>query len=237
MDDQLGLLISLYEEEKMRLQKLIEESLADEEFLMAHHYQTAFYQINGRLQTLNNILDRLYDEKRSRKDSIRGFERLKDHADSDRWRQFHEEQIRRTKEELEKLNQIPIKPVAHAAVTLLDETLAKLTEGKIKNLRLILSRKKNLLFVFTYSKKILKTTLPNVKQHMKDYILDDDDINSFKGLGFELTNNGNRLILILTGNKEEIITELKLILSKIVFDIFYFRNFDKESFIEFTEKT
>ena len=80
MDNQLKLLISLYEEEKVQLQKLIDECLAETEYLMAHYHSQALYQINGRLQTLKNIDDKLFDEKDFRQrriDSLQKQLRLK----------------------------------------------------------------------------------------------------------------------------------------------------------------
>ena len=79
-------------------------------------------------------------------------------------------------------------------------------------------------------------TLPYVKKHTKKLILHDDNINSFKNLGFNLTENETKLNLTLTGDKENILNRLKLILSKIIFEIFYFKEFENESYIKFTEK-
>jgi hypothetical protein len=78
--------------------------------------------------------------------------------------------------------------------------------------------------------------LPYVKHHIKKWTLYDENINSFKNLGFELAESETKLILILTGEKEVILNRVKLILSKVVFEIFYFKEFENESYIEFKEK-
>ena len=82
----------------------------------------------------------------------------------------------------------------------------------------------------------MKVTLPHVKKLSKKWILYDDRINSFKNLGFDLAENNTKLILTLTGDKEKILKRVKIILSKIVFEIFYFKEFDNESYIQFTDK-
>jgi hypothetical protein len=51
-------------------------------------------------------------------------------------------------------------------------------------------------------------------------------------LGFAFTEDESKLVLKLQGDKDEVLKELKIVLSKIVFEIFYFREFDNESYIE-----
>lgn len=236
VDNQLKLLISLYEEEKIRLQKLIDECLVETEYLMAHYHSEALYQLNGRLQTLKNIDDKLFDEKDFRQRRIDGLQKRMETESSDYMKDYYMKDLQRAKDELEKLNQIPKQPTLPDNETLLDETLKKLIDKKIKNVKLILKKADNLLLGFTYSRKTLKVTLPYVKQHIKKWILYDDNINSFKNLGFDFRENETKLTLTLTGDKEEILNKLKAILSKIVFEIFYFKEFDNESYIQFTDK-
>jgi len=237
MDNQLKLLIFLYEEEKLRLQKLIDECLVETEYLMAHYHSEALYQLNGRLQTLKNIDDKLFDEKDFRQRRIDGLQKRMEAESSDYMKDYYVKDLQRSKDELEKLNQIPKQPMLPDNATLFDETLKKLIDKKIKNLKLILKKADNLFLGFTYSKKTLKVTLPYVKQHIKKWILYDDNINSFKKLGFDLIENETKLTLTLTGDEEEILNKLKAILSKIVFEIFYFKEFDNESYIQFTDKS
>lgn len=236
VDNQLKLLISIYEEEKVRLQKLIDECLVEAEYLMAHYYSQALYQLNGRLQTLHNIDDKLYDEKYFRQRRIEDLQKQIASESSDYMKEYLEKGLIREKEALEKLNQIPKQATLPDNETLLDETLKKLIANKIKNLKLVLKKSDNLFLGFSYSNKVLKVTLPYVKQHTKKWALHDDNINSFKNLGFNLSEAETKLILTLTGDKEDILNRLKLILSKIVFEIFYFKEFDNESYIEFTDK-
>ncbi|HJR99396.1 MAG TPA: hypothetical protein VJ780_00560 [Flavobacterium sp.] len=233
--NQLNVLISLYEDEKVQLQKLIDECLVETEYLMAHYHSQALYQLNGRLQTLHNIDDKLYDEKYFRQRGINGLQKQIDAENSEYMKEYLENRLQREKEELEKLNQIPKQATLPYNETLLDETIKKMIDKKIKNLKLILKKTDNLLLSFSYSNKILKVSLPYVKQHTKKWILYDDNINSFKNLGFDLVQNETKLVLTITGDKEEILYRMKIILSKIVFEIFYFKEFDNESYIQFTD--
>jgi hypothetical protein len=63
-------------------------------------------------------------------------------------------------------------------------------------------------------------------------VLQDSDINSFNKLDFILKDNESKLVLILSGSKEDVINKLKMILSKIIFEIFYFKEFQNESYIQ-----
>lgn len=236
VDNQLKLLLSLYEEEKVRLQKLIDECLVETEYLMAHYHSQALYQLNGRLQTLKNIDDKLFDEKDFRQRRIDSIQKRIEAESSDYMKDYYVKDLQRAKEELEKLNQISKSAILPINETLLDEILKKLLDKKIKNLKLILKKADNLFLKFSYSNKVLKVTLPYVKQHTKKWILYDDNINSFKNLGFSLGENETKLTLTLTGDKADIVNKLKLVLSKIVFEIFYFKEFDKESYVQFTDK-
>jgi hypothetical protein len=56
-------------------------------------------------------------------------------------------------------------------------------------------------------------------------------------LGFSFTKNESKLVLELKGDKDEILGNLKITLSKIVFEIFYFKEFTNESYIEINEKS
>src|SRR6478609_3911959 len=93
VDNQLQLLISLYEEEKVRLQKLIDECLVEMEYLMAHYHSKALEQLNRRLQTLNNIDDKLYDEKYFKQRGIEGLQKLKGIESSEYMKQQLEKMI------------------------------------------------------------------------------------------------------------------------------------------------
>ena len=236
VNDQLKLLISLYEEEKIQLQKLIDDCLVETEYLMAHYHLIALYQLNSKLRNLNNLDDKFYDEKNFKRNRISGLEKRIEGENSDYKNEYHLKELQRAKEELEKLNQIPKQEPLPCNTTLLDDTFKKLIEKEIKNLKLILEKNDNLFLTFSYSKKVLKVTLPYVKKHKKKEILYDTHINAFKKLGFELTGNETKLTLRITGDKEKILDKLKILLLKIFFETFHFKYFENKSYIQFTEK-
>lgn len=235
MDNKLQQLISLYEEEKLQLQKIIDNYLEETEYLMVHYHTKALNQINRKLQTLNNLDDKLFDEKYFRQNMIERLEKRVEEEPSDYMKEFFIKQIRQTKQEIENLNLIPQKETLAENKNLLDHTLEKLMDNRIKKFKLILKKSNNLLLIFDYSDRVLKVNLPHVRKHIKNYILHDKKIKSFENLGFQMNKKETKLKLILSGEKRIILEQFKLILSKIIFEIFYFKEFDKESYIEITE--
>ena len=144
MDNQLKLLISLYEEEKIQLQILIDEYLAETDYLLAHYHSQALFQLNGRLQTLKNIDDKLFDQKDFKRRLIDTLQIQVENESSEFMKEFYLNDIQRIKKELECLNQISKSEKLSSNEILLDETLKKLLNSKIKNLKLILKKTDNL---------------------------------------------------------------------------------------------
>lgn len=128
VDSQLKLLISLYEEEKVQLQKMIDECLLETEYLMARYGSQALYQLNRRLQTLKNIDDKLFDEKDFRQRRIDGLQKRLEAENSGYMKEYYVKDLQRAKEELEKLNQIPKPATLPDNKTLLNEPLNKLLD-------------------------------------------------------------------------------------------------------------
>jgi hypothetical protein len=233
---QLKTLISLYQEEKSKLEKLIGECLAEEEYLMAHYYLNALYQVNSKLQTLNNIDDSHYNEKQVKIRRISSLEKQIKETDAGYLKEYYSRELFKLKEDLVKLNKIPGKTTQHETHLLLDKALTDLLDKKIKNLKLILKKTSNFFLAFIYSSKTLKVTLPNIKQHIKKGILHDENIETFKNIGFNMAENSSKLVLVIKGEKQEILYKLRIILMKIIFEIFYFKEFENESYIQFREK-
>jgi hypothetical protein len=236
LEDKLKTLIAYYEEEKSRLLKLIDDCLKDDEYQLAHFHQQALYQLNGRLQTLQNIDDIFYDEKSHKQKWITVLEKRLEEATSDDWKEYLNKDLQRHKEELEKLNQSSQNKIASENENILDKTILDLLERKIKGFKLILKKADNFLLEFSYRKKALKVVLPNIRSLTNKWTLHEDNINTFINLGFVLIDNQSKLVLQLTGEKEAIIQKLRIILSKIVFEIFYFKEFQNETYIQIKTK-
>lgn len=237
MSHQLTQVISLLEEEKAQLQKDIDAYLTEKEYLMAHYKSEALFQVNSRLQKLHNLEDPLYDQKEYLQRELKRYQsELASEPESNmkdllnRWRIEAEE-------ELEKLHHVSLEKIPSSVPqTFFDETLERLLKKEIKNLKLVLSQQQNLVLQFSYTKNTLNITMPDIHEHLKKWVFYEDQLTILKSIGFQLLANGNRLRLVLTGEKDAILYQAKIILSKIVFEIFAFIEFRNESFVCYTER-
>ena len=215
MNDQLTLLLSLLEEEKLQLQARIDAYLAESDYLLAHYLSEALYQLNGRLQILRSMEDKKYPQKESLRKTIHFFEN-----------RIAMENSTPLKEVFEKLLMEEASLVKNACIDLL--------ENKIKSFRLVLKKSANLLIEFRYRKKTLQLRLPNIKLHIRKQVIDEIHIQRLQNLGFILSATKSNLQINVTGSKEDILVRLLIILSIITFEIFSYSEFEGESYILFS---
>ncbi|GAO41371.1 hypothetical protein [Flavihumibacter petaseus] len=228
-------LIAQYQEEQARLKVLINESMAADETLMAHYHAQALYLLNRKIQTLQTIEDRWHYEKLFLQSRIHDWEEKLDQDLPEYLRQYFNEVLQDNKAQLEKLllAQRPKIPVGKE--NLFDQVLENLFARKIKNVRLFVKKSDNFYFRFSYSKDTLNVTLPNVKQLSKKDFLNEDYLEKFRLFGFSPADNGHMLTLTVSGNRNDLIKKVKTILSRIIFDVFYFVDFENESCFEYVE--
>jgi hypothetical protein len=235
LENQLNTLISLYEEEKGRLETLIKACLLDEEYLLAHYHRNALYRLNGRLQTSQNIQDSRYDAKQYQLRKIDFLEKqLADGEDT--IDNYHSTELERAKEALESLQQKPPGRTGGNTSSLFHDIIIKLLNRKVMDVKLILKKEGNFFFAFTYSNRALKVILPDVRRHLKQFALHEEKLLAFKKLGFYPAASGNKLVLTIVGDKEDILNRLEIIMSKVVFELFYFKEFKNQSYIHYTER-
>ena len=232
MKDKLDTLIDCYEAEKNRLLQLIDACVKEEEYQLAYFHQRALYQLNRRLQTLKNINDKFYDEKSFIWNRISFLEKNIKPENPDALNDYFFNELDEAKEELEKLIQRSNKVDSAEDKLIINEAMSDLLEKKIKNFKLILIRKDNLFLEFKYIGKTLCVTIPLVKKHIKNGVLYEWRINKLKRLGFESQKKDSKLVLKLKADKEKLLENLKIILCKIIFEVFYFKEFENESYIE-----
>ncbi len=230
-EDQLKLVIVQFEEDRNQLQKELNESLLQEDYISAHHFSEAIERLNRQLNVLYNIHDPFYDEKERFKRKIEIYQNRIANESSEWAKRAFEKELNHSIEELNNLNHVPKQISSAEKSRILENTLMNLLDRKIKNLKLYLKRSENLLMDFTFSKKTLKVTLPNVKQLSKKWVLQDIHILAIKNVGFQPTKDGSKLIMNITGNQDKILENVNQILLKIIFEIFHFKEFENDCFL------
>jgi hypothetical protein len=232
VDNDLQTLIRILEEEKSNLLKLIDNSVKDQEYLFAHFHFEALRQVNSQLQTLKNLGDELYDEKNSKLETIEGLKKLLETEKSDRIKEYLNKQIGRYYEDLQRLNEITPAPKQESTQHILDNYFNLLFGKKIRLFRLVLNKGDNLALEIKRIKGTIRVTLSNVNRLIKEHILFDERIHKLMGLGFKLSDKRDKLVLTLTGDKNELKEKLRTILLIIVFEVFYYREFIGQTYIE-----
>ena len=234
MNDQLTLLLSLLEEEKLQLQARIDAYLAESDYLLAHYLSEALYQLNGRLQILRSMEDKKYPQKESLRKTIHFFENRIAMENSTPLKEVFEKLLMETKEKLDRLHSAPNKSEIREEASLVKNACIDLLENKIKSFRLVLKKSANLLIEFRYRKKTLQLRLPNIKLHIRKQVIDEIHIQRLQNLGFILSATKSNLQINVTGSKEDILVRLLIILSIITFEIFSYSEFEGESYILFS---
>lgn len=234
-EDKLAQLIFFLEEERDKLQKVIDDYLKEYEYLMAHYHSRALWELKSQINTLKRLDDISYEEKMSSLRYIEHYKEMSDDLPMPFAKKHFDELYAQEVDKLEKLNAAPKQSVIDKEY-ILEELVRKLMANKIKGLRLVLNSELKLHLKFTYSNRSLLVTLPYLKRHLDKWTISEKKLNSMKGLGFEIAGNGTRLIMVITGDKESILTDVKLMLAKLFFETFFYREFENKCFFEFSEK-
>ena len=133
----MAFLITLYEEERARLEILIKECLDGfdgPEYLLAHHHQKALYIVDDTIRKLRKLEDNQYDDKQFCLTFIARFEKDIQETDSEYLKTYYSDMLQVYKEKLERLNSSKAPSQAEASSGVLEEALVNLISKKIKKL-------------------------------------------------------------------------------------------------------
>jgi hypothetical protein len=229
-------LIEELEKEKADLQRLIDEAVKEQEFLSAHFHFEALGQINSRLQTLKNLDDELYDKKFFLGTGIENLrKRLKVEPD-DHLKTLISRFIPDKEKELNELNQIPKKQKNINSKSHLRDYLDQFVRGKVRGLRIILSKKDNSIIEIRRARAGAKLTMPNIKKLKAEYLLTEERLLKLKGLGFSVNERGGKATATLSDGKDVMADKIMTLISLIVFEVFYFKELGHEATIEILSK-
>ena len=230
--DDLQTLIKELETEKAGLLRLIDEAIKDQEFLSAHFHSEALGQINRQLQTLKNLDDELYDKKYFLEIGIENVRKRLKEETSDKFKSVLNRHIEEKEKELHRLNQIPKRQRAINGKSHLQDYLEQFVKGKVRGLRIILSKSDNLSIEIRNSKYGTKLTMPNIKKLEAEYLLTEERLLKMGGLGFSLNDRRDKATAILDVDKKVVTEKIMRLISIIIFEVFYFKELGNESAIE-----
>jgi small-conductance mechanosensitive channel len=230
MRSKLEKLIAAYEAERLNLSTEREECVAELDYERAHSFSKALRRVDQQLQTLYNLRDKWHDEKEHLGDSIKHWE-AKMLGEQGYMRRYLTERVAEAKQELAELNLVSTQEVTVGHTV--RDVLSKLLTGEITGFTLVLHQANQLNCHIRLVKKTLILTLSEVRRHRDSYMIKEKDINFFKRLGFQLYDNKDKLMLFAPYSAEEHVKVVQLLLARITFDIFYFKEFAGETFIKY----
>lgn len=230
-------LIKLYQKEKKQLEKFISEAIEELDYLSAHHYNKKLSLINREIQTLNNIQDPFFDSKKSVKRNIKNLQEVLKSYDTAEMTVYLHERLKEEQKQLENLQQASLENATDSNTDLLERLLYGLVNKEIETLELIMDNERGFSLSFQNRKNGLKVKIENVKNLLKNDVVDNWEISKLINLGFQCNKSQTLLYLAKTGNQNKRVKEMMVVLSKIVFQIFYFKAFQGQSYIRYLKKS
>ncbi len=231
MENKSAIVLALYEEEKARLEALIKECLEGLEgpdYLTAHSYQKALYKVNITIRTLNRLEDKHYEHKQNYARRIANIRKDIESTDSEYLKKYYYELLQRETERFEDLNTIFPSDTSKLNDGILEKALVDLISKKIKKFKIIFNRSEGISLELSARGQVIKIVSSVVKKSDVSLL----QLRLLQKLGFVFTKR-NKLVCQVKNIDENTLYELRLILSRIVFDVYYFRHPAKENFIEF----
>ena len=201
---------------------------------MAHYHSEAIGFINRKLQTLRNLEDKNYDSKKMIMRMIKQSELQLGQEYPERIKDHFKREIKRLKLELEELEKQ--KKISARESVILIENLDLVISRKLKGIRIVLKKSSNFALDVRSTRLGVKILIKNIRSLRKDYLIHDENIQHFFGLGFKFNEGESTLTMVLRHrSKGQLLAELQMVISKIVFEIFYFKEFEGDTCIEFCE--
>lgn len=224
-------IIKIYEEEKTRLEALIKaclENFEGPDYLSAHCYQKALNKVGYTLRKINELEYNNFNQKIIYQKRIESIEKFIEVSDNESMKMRLFDQLQLFKEKHEVLNAMVTSAESKTNEGILDKALADLISKKIKKFKIIFNKSEGISLELSAKGQVIKIVSSVIK---KDDIY-NIQLPLLQKLGFELTKQ-NKLICQFKNLDDSALIKLKFLLTRIVFDVYYFRHPANENFIEF----
>jgi hypothetical protein len=222
-------LIQYLESEKDTLTRLIDESLAEHDYLSVHHHSQALYRVNNQLKTLYNIEVPAYDKILFAEQFIQS---LKKHITRLPDGEILSDRLEDLRQKEEKLASLERSKHRFIDAQQIDECLYGLISGEVHRFSLHLKKKENLFLSFTLlDNRALKIAFGAFEENGIDYFLRSLPAK-LKAIGFSADEHSNTFSIARPLNSSAHILGVKEFLARVVFDCFYFKELDNPASLE-----
>jgi len=227
MNEEINALLSIYEQEKKLIESIIEEDRIDSDYKAIRLNSKNLNRIQRQIELIKSLIDPYTQEKERLKRTIDFLVKKNEFEESDEYRTHMLAQIDR---KLDQLNSY--KPGYFNDGQEFDDAIFDLVEQKIEGFIFNLKKENKLSLLFKRTDKEILLSVINIKKLKKQHILNKNTIAVLKSIGFKEEKPVDSLVFTygLDNFKDAIF--IKTIVSRVIFDAFYFQELDKETTIE-----
>ncbi|RLJ77488.1 hypothetical protein [Pedobacter alluvionis] len=227
MNEEINELLSIYEQEKKLIESIIEEDRIDNDYIAIHINSKNLNRIQRQIALIKSLIDPYAQEKEQLKRTIDFFVKKSELEESNEYRTHMLAQI---DQKLDQLNSY--KPGYFNDGQEFDDVIFDLAEQKIEGFIFNLKKENKLALLFKRMDKEILLSVTNIKKLKKQHILDKNSRAVLKSIGFKEEKHLDSLVFTygLDNFKDAIF--IKTIVSRVIFDAFYFQELDKKTTIE-----
>ena len=232
MKSELSEIIEYLELERTNLNAQKSDCLQQWDYKGAHYFSIALQEINHQLNILYNLNDPDYDLKRRLESQKSFYDPDIAETYNDTMKDYFVNKRKELDEQIQNLNNRIKKQSLDGQE--FDDAIYELIEKKIESFRLHLKKQDNLFLEFRLQhEKVMIIFIRLDDQLEKNYLISDIK-KKLLALGFTSTEENNSLEYFydLTIFKNSF--DIKIFVSRIIFDILYYKSLDNPAYIEKT---
>ncbi|MDE3250330.1 MAG: hypothetical protein KGO82_16835, partial [Bacteroidota bacterium] len=195
--------------------KAVQDSI--QEYLDEGEYQFAFWQSRGllpasqHLDVLQRFADPLFAQRNFLQTRIQHLQRMLGRSSITPLPDYLLNELEKAETELEILERRRVKISNYPQKTVLDERLEELLDKKIRSMTITLSLREPVAIKLNYKNKCLQMRTSGLKKARLEGWFSYYQVQKAANLGFQQLSRSEDMRLLLTGNKETLLEQSKLI--------------------------
>jgi hypothetical protein len=227
MNEEINELLSIYKQEKELIESLIESDKLDNDYKAIYLHSKILVNVQHQIRLIESLLDPHTQEKEQLKRTIDFYVNRSGPEKADDYRNHMLEQI---DQKLDQLNSY--KPNYFNDGQDFDDAVFDLAEQRIKGFIFNLKKEDELLLLFERNEKEILLSIPNLRRLKKNHLLNKITRNSLKSIGFKEEKHIDSFIFNYSLDHFKDAIFIKTIVSRVIFDAFYFQDLDNQTTIE-----
>lgn len=223
-------LIEYLESEKNNLEKQKSDCLKESDYEAAHYFSVALQELGRQLNVLYNLDDSNYDQKRRLERHKSMFDIPVKEFDSEHLKEIFAPRKKELEDQIRELNNRIKKQALDGQE--FDDAVYDLIEKRISGFRFHLKKEENcyLDFILNENKNILISSNP-LGESEDDYLMTQLK-EKLPALGFTFNGQTDRMEFSYELRAFKNSFDIKVLVSRIVFDVLYYKDLDNPAVIE-----